>query len=107
MSNVSEDMDYSQSVSLTNSVENILELLNAISNSLWDLIVGIPKLDLLEYRKRNGIYEDDATINTRSVDDQDLLVALLQREESRLCIVECLCVVEMSKVLATLIRTDC
>jgi len=51
MSDVGEDVYYSQSVFLTNFVENVLKMLDAVSDRLWNLVVGIPKLDLLENRK--------------------------------------------------------
>jgi hypothetical protein len=63
-------------------------------------------LDFLKDREGDGVYEDDAAIDTGGVDYQDLLVVVGEAEEAGLGIVEGVLIVHADVVLTTLVRAD-
>lgn len=75
---VCKDVQDILSLVLSDPIEDLLQLLDALSDSSGNLIVWVPKLDLLEDREGNRVDEDDAAIDAGCVHNQDLLVALLE-----------------------------
>jgi hypothetical protein len=60
------------------AVEDPLQSGDTLANSFGNFIIRVPQLHLLEDRKRYGVNEDDASINTRCIDYKYLLITLLK-----------------------------
>jgi len=106
MGDVCEDASDLDALLDSDPVENLLESLDARQDSFWDQVVRMSQLDLLEDREGDWVDKDDASVYARSVDDEDLLVAILQGEEPWLRVAERLGVVQVDVVLACLVRAD-
>ena len=88
---------------LSQRIENLPQLRDAIAYGFGHFVVGVTQLNLLEHREGDRVNEDDATIDTGSVDHQDLLIGLLQRQETRLGVIEGLLIVKVDEILAAFI----
>jgi len=72
----------------------------------WNFEVLIPELNLLKHWERDRINEDNTAVDTGRIDNQDLLIAFLQAQETWLWILECLSVIKTNVVLAAFIAAD-
>ena len=87
-------------------VEDVLQVFDGVFDMLGDLVVLESELYLLQDREGDRVDEDHSAVYTAGVHHQNLLVALLQREEFGLGPVHGIFVVQADEVFAAIIGAD-